>query len=81
MEEALRRSENHLQTLINTIPDLVWLKEPNGVYMACNARFSEFYGASEQEIIGKTNYDFVSTEQADSLVRTMQRRWRQAARA
>ncbi len=54
-----------LHTLVNTIPDLVWLKDVNGVYLACNQRFELFFGAGESEIVGKTDYDFVEQELAD----------------
>jgi len=66
-EEALRQSEAHLRTLIETIPDLVWLKDPDGVYLFCNPRFERFFGATESEIVGKTDYDFVGKELADSF--------------
>jgi PAS domain S-box-containing protein len=64
-QEALRRSEAHLQTLVNTLPDLVWLKDPQGVYLACNARFESFFGARASEIVGRTDYDFKDRELAD----------------
>lgn len=54
-----------LHTLINTIPDMVWLKDAEGVYLACNPSFERFFGAAERNIIGKTDYDFVAREQAD----------------
>ena len=59
--------ENELQTIIigDTIPDLVWLKDVEGTYMRCNARFEEFFGATKSEIVGKTDYDFVDKELAD----------------
>ncbi len=60
-------SEYALRTLLNTIPDLVWLKDPGGVYLACNRRFEELYGAPESDIIGKTDYDFVDRNKADSF--------------
>ncbi|TQD25377.1 PAS domain S-box protein [Methanolobus vulcani] len=64
-EIALKNSENQLRTLINTIPDLVWQKDVNGVYLSCNTKFESFFGAKEEEIIGKTDYDFVDKELAD----------------
>lgn len=63
--EALRNSEANLQTIIYTIPDYVWLKSPDGVFLTCNKMFTRFFGASEQEIIGKTDYNFVEKELAD----------------
>lgn len=62
---ALSRQRAQLQTLLATIPDLVWLKNPAGVFLACNTRFERLYGASSAQIIGKTDYDFVDREQAD----------------
>lgn len=55
------------KTILQTLPDPVWLKDPEGVYLACNCRFEDFFGASEAEIIGKTDYDFVNSEVADSF--------------
>jgi PAS domain S-box-containing protein len=56
--------EAKLQTLIQAIPDLVWLKNAEGVYLGCNRAFEGFFGAKEADILGKTDYDFVSKEQA-----------------
>ncbi|WP_235071074.1 bifunctional diguanylate cyclase/phosphodiesterase [Leptolyngbya sp. Heron Island J] len=50
----------YYKKIIHTLPDLIWLKDPNGVYLACNYRFEECLGTSEQEIIGKTDHDFVN---------------------
>ncbi|MEH6405558.1 MAG: ATP-binding protein [Sneathiella sp.] len=63
--EAKDTSERNLRTLINTLPDLVWLKDTNGVYVACNHKFERLRGAKQSEIVGKTDYDFSDVEQAD----------------
>lgn len=65
VEQALRNSEAHLRTLIQTIPDLIWLKNKDGVYLSCNVMFERFFGARGVDIIGKTDYDFVNRELAD----------------
>lgn len=64
-EQALLASEVRHRTLINTIPDLIWLKDENGLYLSCNPPFERFFGAEESEITGKTDYDFVDKEHAD----------------
>ena len=64
-EKAQRESEARLRTLIDTLPDLVWLKDPEGVYLSCNRRFESFFGATEKDIIGKTDYDFMDRDQGD----------------
>lgn len=65
VEEELQAKEAHLSTLVNTIPDLIWVKDIYGVYLTCNLMFETFFGASAKEIIGKTDYDFVDKELAD----------------
>jgi PAS domain S-box-containing protein len=54
-----------LRALLDTLPDLVWLKDPEGVYLSCNKRFEQFFGASEAAIRGKTDFDFVDRELAE----------------
>ena len=54
-----------LQALLQAIPDLVWMKDMNGVYRFCNPAFERFFGAKEAAIVGKTDYDFVEKELAD----------------
>ena len=53
-----------LRRLVETLPDLVWLKDGNGVYLDCNPRFEAFFGAPRAEIVGRTDYDFVDAELA-----------------
>jgi len=65
VEQALRNSEAHLRTLVQTIPDLIWLKNKDGIYLSCNVMFERFFGARGVDIIGKTDYDFVDRELAD----------------
>lgn len=64
-ENSLREAQNRLSVIISAIPDLVWLKDKNGIYQACNKAFQEFFGATEEQIVGKTDYDFVKKEVAD----------------
>lgn len=58
-------TKNHLHTLLDTIPDLIWLKNTDGIYLLCNPMFERFFGAKEKEIVGKSDYDFVDKELAD----------------
>jgi PAS domain S-box-containing protein len=67
-EEAravLEHERTHLRTLFDTLPDLVWLKDPEGVYISCNKRFEQFFGADEATIRGKTDFDFVDHDLAE----------------
>ncbi|MBS1160334.1 MAG: domain S-box protein [Proteobacteria bacterium] len=60
----IAEDRGRLRSLLDTLPDLVWLKDTEGVYLSCNKRFEKFFGASEKEIIGRTDFDFVDHEQA-----------------
>lgn len=64
-EAALKESEAYLRILIRSLPDLVWMKDADGVYRFCNSKFERFLGATEAEIIGKTDYDFLDKTLAD----------------
>jgi PAS domain S-box-containing protein len=64
-QESAIRERTMLRSLIDTLPHMIWLKDPQGIYLACNHRFEQFFGASEREIVGKTDYDFVDKPLAD----------------
>jgi PAS domain S-box-containing protein len=57
-EANLLSSELRLRTLRDSIPDLVWLKNTDGVYLSCNPAFERFLGCKEEQIVGKSDYDF-----------------------
>ncbi|MET3123647.1 diguanylate cyclase (GGDEF)-like protein/PAS domain S-box-containing protein [Oxalobacteraceae bacterium GrIS 2.11] len=71
--EQLYTERSQLRTLVKTIPDMIWLKDKDGVYLSCNPRFEQFFGKKEADIIGKTDYDFVDRELADSFRRNDQK--------
>ena len=54
-----------LCNMLQAIPDLVWVKDPHGVYLACNPTVARLYGAEAAEIVGRTDYDFVPRGLAD----------------
>ncbi len=64
-KEKEREALKTTRTILEAIPDLVWLKSQDGIYMACNPTFERFFGARQEEIVGKTDYDFVDKELAD----------------
>lgn len=65
IEISLRENKDKLRLVIETIPDLVWLKNIHGIYLLCNKKFERFFGNKESDIIGKTDYDFMDKQQAD----------------
>lgn len=47
------------------IPDMVWLKDPDGVYLACNPMFERLMGVKEADLLGKNDHEFFEPELAD----------------
>ena len=59
-----KKSEAFIRTLVETLPDLVWLKDPNGVLLFCNPQFARLYGVGESDIVGKTDSSLLAGEVA-----------------
>lgn len=64
-KQALGNSEARMRALIGTIPDLICLKDLQGVYLLCNSAMERLIGKTEADIIGRTDYDLFDAEQAD----------------
>ncbi len=57
-EEALRESEAMLSGIFNTVPQSIFWKDRNGVYLGCNEVFARAVGLDRAEqIVGKTDFD------------------------
>ena len=57
-----------LKTLIDSVPDLIFYKDRNGVYLGCNTAFGMFLGRAEDKIVGRSDEDLFSKEQAQSFI-------------
>ena len=62
-----------LRALLDSIPDLIWLKSRKGEFLECNHRFETLLGAVREGIVGKSDYDFVPAEVADYFLENDQR--------
>ncbi len=65
VEQSLVRSVHFLQTLIDTIPNPIFYKDPDGAYLGCNRAFEQFLGLDKRKILGRTVYDLAPRELAD----------------
>jgi len=63
----MKTAKDRLKALLDAIPDPVWLKDINGVYLTCNPQLERYFDAREADIVGHTDYDFVDRELADSF--------------
>ena len=63
-EKDLKGQRALLHSLVNSIPDLIFYKDSASVYLGCNRAFEAFVGKKESEIVGKTDFDLFSGEDA-----------------
>ncbi|MEH2237341.1 trifunctional serine/threonine-protein kinase/ATP-binding protein/sensor histidine kinase [Nostoc sp.] len=66
----LGQTEQFLRLIIDNIPQSVFWKDRNSVYLGCNQKFAQIYENGVLEnVIGKTDYEFSWTrEESDSFV-------------
>ncbi|MEI6674087.1 MAG: PAS domain S-box protein [Verrucomicrobiota bacterium] len=64
-EEEIKQQSALINSLLNSVPDMVFFKNTEGVYLGCNPGFIEFTGRSKDEIVGKTDHDLFDKEIAD----------------
>jgi PAS domain S-box-containing protein len=67
MEKDLHRQSALLRCLIDSVSDLIFIKDRNGVYQGCNKASEIFIGVPEYEQIGKTDFDFFAREKAEEI--------------
>lgn len=64
-EENLRHSEALYHSLVETLPQNIFRKDPDCRFTFANQQFCQTLGRSLQEIIGKTDFDFFPRELAE----------------
>jgi PAS domain S-box-containing protein len=56
-ERALAEERALLRSLIDSIPDLIFFKDQNRVYLGCNRAFEQYAGRPEHSLVGCTGLD------------------------
>ncbi len=65
-EEELIRANNFLDSIIQNIPDMIFIKEAKDLrFVQINRAGEELLGIFKEELLGKNDYDFFPKEQAD----------------
>jgi PAS domain S-box-containing protein len=64
-EEVLRASEKKYRTLLENLPEKIFLKDKDSVYISCNENYAADLKIKAEEIAGKTDYDFHPKELAE----------------
>jgi PAS domain S-box-containing protein len=57
-------------SIINALPDLIFIKNRKSEYMGGNKAFFDFYKKTKEDIIGKTDFDFLSKTQANIFLKS-----------
>jgi len=68
-EENLRNSEALYHSLVETIPQNIFRKDTQGNFTFANQQFCQMLGKKLPEIVGKSDFDFFSTELAEKYRR------------
>jgi PAS domain S-box-containing protein len=69
IENTLRESEAFLSTIIENIPDMVFVKKAKDLtFVKFNKAGEELLGFSRESMIGKSDRDFFSKDQADFFI-------------
>ncbi len=64
-EEALRKSESKYKTLVENLPQKIFLKDRDSIYISCNEHYANDLRIAPADIAGKTDYDFYPEELAE----------------
>ncbi|MGA2151845.1 MAG: PAS domain S-box protein [Geobacteraceae bacterium] len=72
VEDEIRKDKALLRCIIDSVGDLIFIKDVNGVYQACNKAAEEFIGLLESEQIGKTDFDFFDRDVAEVIQKSDQ---------
>ena len=74
-EKALRDSQRMLQLVMDNIPQAIFWKDRDSVFLGCNRNFARDAGLdSPEDIVGKTDYDLAWKEEETNFYRECDRR-------
>ena len=64
-QNKLSENKQLLQSIIDNTSNPIFIKEINGEYLLINKQYESLFHTSNEEIIGKTDHDFLPKEVAD----------------
>jgi PAS domain S-box-containing protein len=64
-EGSLREAAAFLNTILNAIPVPLFYKDTDGRYIGFNKSYEEFYGKTQQELVGKSVFDIAPVDLAE----------------
>ncbi len=63
----LEQESAQLLSVINSTPDLIFAKDTNGAYLTCNMAYTKYIGKELEDIVNKTDFDFMPKEEAGKV--------------
>lgn len=64
-EKNLKHQEFQLQAVLDNTTSIIFIKDLSGKYTVANQRFMDLLQVTKQQVIGFTDYNFATKEQAD----------------
>lgn len=64
-EEEIREKEEKYRLLIENLPQKIFFKDRNSVYIYCNENYARDLNINEKDIAGKNDFEFYSKELAE----------------
>ncbi|MDO8319606.1 PAS domain S-box protein [Rhodoferax sp.] len=62
---AVKATKQQLTELLQSSPDLVFEKDQHGIYTQCNLPFAHYLGLTQEQIVGKTDFDLFPAADAE----------------
>jgi PAS domain S-box-containing protein len=66
----LAAEQSRLKYIIDSIPDLIFFKDLNSIFIGCNRAFERFVGKKAFEIIGCTEFDLFPKANASAYIKS-----------
>ncbi|MBA2645183.1 MAG: PAS domain S-box protein, partial [Pyrinomonadaceae bacterium] len=64
-EQILRKQQEDYQTILDSVPAMIWYKDKENRHLRCNRRAAEFIGLSVGEVEGTSAWDLFQHEDAE----------------
>jgi two-component system CheB/CheR fusion protein len=66
-EQRRQRQEAQIRAILHHSPTFIWVKDPSGRYLVASRQCRAVIGAPSEDLVGKTDYDFLPVAVADKL--------------
>ncbi len=68
-QQSLEKERNTLRTLLDSIPDSIYIRDRNGKYIVVNKALANLVGAEDpNDVTGKTPYEYFPEDKAKSFI-------------